>query len=155
MLIYLPPFVNTPDFDELASQIHNSKISDAIKATLPELDVPQEELASQLKSEHLKMQIIQYAINIFGLFSGVLIYLRRKIGKYIAVIICVGLLSFKFLSFASAYPNITQRIVAYFTILLPHMPLTILHDIFGMISALTTICLLFRKQLSIQFTRIA
>ena len=154
MFVYLPPFANTPDFDNLASQVHNSKISEAIKATVPELDIPREELAAQLKSEHFKMQIKQYVMYAFGLLSGVLIYLRRRLGKYIAVFICLGLITIKLWSFASSYPNITDRIALYFTILLPNMPVVILHDLFGLLFALATIFLLFRKQVSLQLERI-
>jgi hypothetical protein len=144
-LIYLPPFVASPNINGLTEEGYEMS-----RLNNPEVS------KQDLENKFNKSLYFAYAKSFFfiliGVISGVLIYIQKRIGRYLAIILCLVMLSGRAYSFLKAYLHIFDRLYALYVLALPSHPMQIIHnDIIAPIFFLISIVFLFKRTISEKF----
>jgi len=113
-------------------------------------------LKQDLENRINKSTYFAYAKSFFfilvGIISGVLIYRQKRIGRYLAIILCLVMLAGRAYSFLKGYPHIFDRLYALYVLALSQYSFRIIHnDIIAPIFFIISIVFLFNKSVSEKF----
>jgi hypothetical protein len=145
-LIYLPPFVKSPNVKGLVEEGNQMY-------TLTHPGVSKQDLEQKLNYSLLIGYAKSFAYILIGILSGVLLYKRKRIGKYIAIILCSLFFLGKLYAILSSYPNILERLKSLYVIFISHRPLLVIHvDIVAPLFFIFTIVFLLNKSVSKELT---
>lgn len=144
-LIYLPPFAPTPNIKGLIEEGYEMY-------SLDNPDASKQDLENRIiKSIHFSYANSFFFI-LIGFISGVLIYRKKRIGRYLAIILCLVMLASRAYSFLKGYPHIFDRLYALYVLALSQYPFRIIHnDIIAPIFFIISIVFLFNKSVSGKF----
>ena len=145
-LIYLPPFVKSPNVKGLVEEGNQMY-------TLTHPGVSEQDLEQKINHSLLIGYAKSFAYILIGILSGILLYKRKRIGKYIAIILCSLFFWGKLYAILSSYPNILERLKFLYVIFLRHRPLLVMHaDIVAPLFYIFTIVFLLNKSVSRELT---
>jgi hypothetical protein len=145
-LIYLPPFINNSNIKGLVDESH--QMYNLTNPATSKQDLEQKIFFS-LYINYIK----SFTYILIGILSGILLYKRKRIGKYIPIIICSLLIAGRLYSIISSYPNIIERFNNLYFIFLTHRPLLVIHNnIIAPVFFIFTIVFLLNKSVSRELT---
>ena len=145
---YLPPLTHSPDIKGLIDEAYDMYILEHPNVSKQQLE---ERLLLSLYFSYVKVLILIIA----GVTAGFLIIRYNKIGRIIALVLCIIMLGSRVFSLLIAYPNIVDRLRAIYIFLLSRTPLAIIHkDIIAPIFFILSIVYLFKKSVAQKFIRV-
>ena len=145
-LIYLPPFTKSPNVKGLVEDSYQM-----INQLSPETS--KQDWEQKLNLSLFIIYAKFFTSIIIGTISGILIYKRKRIGKYIAIILCSLFIAGRLYSILSSYPNILERLKTLYVTFLTYNPLQVIHsDIVAPIFFIFTIVFLLNKSVSRELT---
>jgi hypothetical protein len=119
---YLPPITLAPELEDLVTQARETR------EYVSEMARPAEALKPSL-IRALRVLYIKWAVTIlFGVLSGVLLFVRPPSGRVLAIALSAVMLTMKAFSLVSAYPQIGQRLYLIFFVTLPWRPAYVIHN---------------------------
>lgn len=149
LCIYLPPIAPTPKIDAILGELQTAK--ETLGPAYPaKLDQPREVLKGRLVRETNLFYASYVVPIIIGIFSGVLIYLRKRLGQIIALGLSLISIFLIVKGIFSTYPYILEA----FKLKLKFFPAKTLHEqIFGLLFYVATLVMLTRPHISKQFNK--
>ena len=144
-LIYLPPFVPVPNVKEL---VDNSYQMYSLNNPVVSKQTLEKKLLSSIYFAYAKA----FIFILVGIISGILIYKQKRLGRILAIFLCLVMLAGRAFALFREYPNITERLYALYVFLLSQRPLPIIHrDIIAPIFFIFSIIFLFNRTVSGKF----
>lgn len=144
-LIYLPPFVTTPNINGLIGEGYEMY-------RLNNPDVSKQDLENRINKSFNFAYANSFFFILIGIISGVLIYRQNRVGRYLAIILCLAMFAGRAYSFLKLYPYIFDRLYALYVLALSNHPMQIIHnDIIAPIFFIIIILFLFNKSVSEKF----
>ena len=156
LAIDLPPIAASPDFEKLASEIYTSEMVDFVKEVRPELNLPKDKLIEKWETSFFIQTALQYIVIGLGLLAAMLIYLRRKPGKYLAISLFVILLCFKISTlwkFAANFNTLKAWLWFYFGEFFQTWPMAVINDLVSILLSVTMVYFLMNRPISKQFEK--
>jgi hypothetical protein len=131
LIVYVPPIAPIPNIRGLLGEIDNDFKREVLKWHKPD-----EIIEAKVMKDVMFHFAKQYAIILLGVSSGILIIMRRRIGKIIALCLCSFFIIIKIMSIADRYPYYFQQMKMFYD----YAPGTVIYiDIVGTIFMLFTI----------------
>jgi len=148
-VIYLPPFVQSPNIKGLIDEGYEMYKSDHPNASKQQLV----ETKLYLSFIFLYAKLAFFIVT--GIISGLFIFGHKRIGRILALVLCIVMLGSRVLAFLMAYPNIIHRLRVIYVFLLSYTPLAVIHkDIVTPIFLLMSIVYLFKKSVAQEFLKV-
>jgi hypothetical protein len=143
--LYFPPFVETPDIKGLAEEGYEWYLKEHPNATMEEVE---KDLWLDIYSAYAR-GIIHIMI---GIITGIFVYRHKRIGQYLAIILCMYMLAWRSLAVLTS-SGITRHVKTIYIKLLLLTPIPIIHkDIIAPAFFIFSIIFLLRRTVSRKFT---
>lgn len=150
LCIYLPPIAPTSKIDTILGELQTAK--ETLGPAYPaKLDQPREVLKKRLIRETNLLYASYVVPIVIGIFSGVLICLRKRLGQVLALGLSLIYIFLLVKGIFSTYPYIFEA----FKLKIKFFPAKTLHEqIFGLLFFVSTFVMLTRSHISKQFSKI-
>ena len=147
-VIYLPPFVQSPNIKGLINEGYEMYKSDHPNVSKQQLEA---KLFLSIFFSYAKAAIFI----VTGVIAGLFIFRHKRIGRILALVLCIVMLGGRVFTLLMAYPNIIDRLKVIYVFLLSHTPLAIIHkDIVAPIFFIISIVYLFKKSVAQKFMQV-
>jgi hypothetical protein len=142
----IPPLVPLPDVSGVLKEM-----VPWIRQQDPALNRPDADVLASVRRDIVVILARTWLQVAAGVASGLLIARRRRSGRALAIALCGALLGFFLLSQGRHIWN--HHLVALWTALAQHLPLTVLRWVIDVLFCVGTLAYLTRRQVAVQFAR--
>jgi len=145
-VIYLPPFVAWPNVKGIAQEVWDSKLGQEIYQS-------QNDIENRFNRSLYVAYSKAYLMTILGVAAGFLILAKRKIGRYLALLLAILMIGSRIFAAVRCSGGITGWFKMIYVFLLSRTPITVIHkDIITPLFFVFTIVFLSNSSVITRFT---